>query len=60
VQPICPAACRPAAAANQTVTVVGESDLAWPPFAGDDVLVLDKTLVVPEHASVRLPGDVAR
>lgn len=51
---------KPRAAANQTVTVVGESDLAWPPFAGDDVLVLDKTLVVPEHASVRLPGDVAR
>jgi hypothetical protein len=51
---------KPAAAAKQTVTVVGESDLAWLPFTGDDLLVLDKKLVVPERASVPLPGDVAR
>jgi hypothetical protein len=51
---------KPAAAAKQTVTVVGESDMTWLPFTGDDLLVLEKNLVAPEHASVALPGDVAR
>jgi hypothetical protein len=51
---------KPSVAAEQTATLAGESDLAWLPFAGGDVLVLDNTLVVPERASVPLPGDVAR
>jgi len=51
---------KPAAAASQTLTAVGETDVAWLPFTGDDLLVVDKTLVVPEHPSVPLSGDVAR